>query len=47
MLDTPKVFLEHWLQDDGIVPAVRRWEDLERVHDKNCAYLAWQDKEEE
>lgn len=48
MLDTPKVFLEHWLQDDGPCPACAAvWVDLERVHDKGCAYMAWQDKEDE
>lgn len=48
MLDTPKVFLEHWLRDDGPCPACAAvWVDLERVHDKDCAYMAWQDREDD
>ena len=34
--------------DDGPCPACAAvWVDLERVHDKGCAYMAWQDKENE
>ena len=41
-------FVGHWLHDDGPCPACAAvWVDRERVHDDDCAYLAWQDKEDE
>jgi hypothetical protein len=40
-------FVEHWLHDDGPCPAcAATWVDRERVHDDDCAYVAWMAEEE-